>query len=183
MQNNFDKCIALVLKSEGGFTDNPKDPGNHLDDGRQGCTNLGVTQAAWEAFVGHKVSTADMKALTPETVGSFYKAKYWMASYANQLPVGVDYCILDASINMGVGRAVKLLQECLGCVPDGTIGPRTMQLIDGKDPKDVVEAFSQRKISFYESLATFATFGKGWLKRVEDVKQNALKMIGESNGN
>ena len=89
----------------------------------------------------------------------------------------------DAAVNMGAGRSVKLLQECLGCVPDGTIGPRTMQLIDGKDPKDVVEAFSQRKIGFYESLPTFPTFGKGWLKRVEDVKQNALKMIGESNGN
>jgi hypothetical protein len=173
MQNNFQKCLELVLKSEGGWVNNPKDPG--------GETNLGVTKKVWQEWVGHEVKT--MQGLTPADVAPMYQAKYWMACYANQLPTGVDYMAFDAAVNMGAGRSVKLLQECLGCVPDGTIGPRTMQLIDGKDPKDVVEAFSQRKIGFYESLPTFPTFGKGWLKRVEDVKQNALKMIGESNGN
>ena len=173
MQNNFQKCLELVLKSEGGWVNNPKDPG--------GETNLGVTKKVWQEWIGHEVKT--MQGLTPTDVAPMYQAKYWMACYANQLPIGVDYMAFDAAVNMGAGRSVKLLQECLGCVPDGTIGPRTMQLIDGKDPKDVVEAFSQRKIGFYESLPTFPTFGKGWLKRVEDVKQNALKMIGESNGN
>jgi len=173
MQNNFKKCLELVLKSEGGWVNNPKDPG--------GETNLGVTKKVWEEWVGHEVKT--MKDLTPEDVAPMYQAKYWMACYANQLPVGIDYMAFDAAVNMGPGRAVKLLQECLGCVPDGTIGPRTMQLIDQKKPEDIVDLYSKRKTSFYEGLATFATFGKGWLKRVEDVKFNALKMIGEANGN
>ena len=173
MQNNFKKCLEFVLKSEGGWVNNPKDPG--------GETNLGVTKKVWEEWVGHEVKT--MKDLTPEDVAPMYQAKYFMACYANQLPVGIDYMAFDAAVNMGPGRAVKLLQECLGCVPDGTIGPRTMQLIDQKKPEDIVDLYSKRKTSFYESLATFATFGKGWLKRVEDVKFNALKMIGEANGN
>jgi len=170
MQNNFKKCLELVLKSEGGWVNNPKDPG--------GETNLGVTKKVWEEWVGHEVKT--MKDLTPEDVAPMYQAKYFMACYANQLPVGIDYMAFDAAVNMGPGRAVKLLQECLGCVPDGTIGPRTMQLIDQKKPEDIVDLYSKRKTSFYEGLATFATFGKGWLKRVEDVKFNALKMIGEA---
>jgi len=173
MQNNFKNCLELVLKSEGGWVNNPKDPG--------GETNLGVTKKVWEEWVGHEVKT--MQGLTPEDVAPMYQAKFWMSCYANQLPVGIDYMAFDMAVNGGPGRSVKLLQECLGCVPDGTIGPRTMQLIDQKKPEDIVEAFSQRKIDFYKSLATFATFGKGWLKRVEDVKQNALKMIGEANGN
>ena len=173
MQNNFKKCLELVLKSEGGWVNNPKDPG--------GETNLGVTKKVWEEWVGHEVKT--MKDLTPEDVAPMYQAKYFMACYANQLPVGIDYMAFDAAVNMGPGRAVKLLQECLGCVPDGTIGPRTMQLIDQKKPEDIVDLYSKRKTSFYEGLATFATFGKGWLKREEDVKFNALKMIGEANGN
>ena len=180
MQNNFQPSLDLILKSEGGFTDNPKDPGNHLPDGRMGCTNYGVTQAAWESFVGHKVSIADMKALTPQTIGLFYKAKYWLACYGPQLPLGVDYMMLDASINMGVGRAVKLLQESLGCVPDGMIGPRTIQLIDQKDVMDIITGFSNRKISFYQNLPTFSEFGKGWLNRVETVKNNTIQMIGNS---
>ena len=172
MNDNFDKCLALVLKSEGGFVNNPADPG--------GMTNLGVTKTVWEEWVGHPVDEKAMRELTPETVAPMYKAKYWMACYAPQLKTGVDYCLFDAAVNMGPGRAVKLLQEAISCVPDGMIGPRTMQLLDQKKAEDIVEAFSQRKISFYEGLKTFPVFGKGWLKRVEEVKQNALKMIGES---
>ena len=172
MQNNFQKCLDLVLKSEGGWVNNPADPG--------GETNLGVTKKVWEEWVGHEVKT--MKGLTPADVAPMYQAKYWMACYAPQLPIGVDYCLFDAAVNMGPGRAVKLLQEAIQCMPDGTIGPRTMQLLDQKKPEDIVDAFSQRKINFYEGLKTFPVFGKGWLKRVEDVKFNALKMIGEANG-
>lgn len=56
MQNNFEKSLALVLKSEGGFTTDVRDNGNKLPDGRAGSTNLGVTQANWEAFVGDRKS-------------------------------------------------------------------------------------------------------------------------------
>ena len=176
MQSNFDKALALVLKSEGGWT-GP----NGLNGDPGGETNLGVTKAVWEEWVGHDVKT--MKDLTPADVAPMYKAKYWMACYAPQLKTGVDYCLFDAAVNMGPGRAVKLLQEAIQCVPDGTIGPRTMQLLDQKKPEDIIEAFSQRKISFYESLKNFPVFGKGWINRVNEVKQNALNMIGESNGN
>ena len=175
MNGNFEQCIALVLKSEGGFVNNPKDPG--------GMTNLGVTKAVWEEWVGHAVDEKAMRELTPAVVAPMYKARYWMACYAPQLKTGVDYCLFDAAVNMGPGRAVKLLQEAMQCVPDGMIGPRTMQLLDQKKASDIIDAFSNRKITYYESLKTFPVFGKGWLKRVEDVKLNALKMIGESNGN
>jgi len=175
MQNNFDKSLALVLKSEGGWT-GP----NGLNGDPGGETNLGVTKKVWEEWVGHEVKT--MKDLTPADVAPMYQAKYWMACYAPQLKVGLDYALFDAAVNTGPGRAVKLLQECLGCVPDGTIGSRTMQLIDQKKPEDVIEAFSKRKIDFYESLNK-PQFINGWLKRVEQVKQNALNMIGEANGN
>ena len=173
MQNNFQKCLDLVLKSEGGWTG---EQGLKGDPG--GETNLGVTKKVWEEWVGHEVKT--MKNLTPADVAPMYQAKYWMACYAPQLPVGVDYMVFDMAVNAGPGRAVKLLQESMGCVPDGVIGPRTMQLIAQKDNTSVVQAYSDRKTSFYESLPTFSTFGKGWLKRVEDVKFNALNMIGET---
>lgn len=168
MLSNFDASLALVLQSEGGWVNNSNDPG--------GETNLGVTKSVWEAWVNHPVKT--MKGLMPEMVAPLYKSKYWLACYAQQLPLGVDYAVFDAAVNMGPGRAIKLLQESLGCVPDGMIGPRTLQLIDQKDPLEVINAFSDRKTNFYESLSTFQEFGKGWLKRVEDVKFNAIKMIG-----
>ena len=105
MQNNFDKCLDLVLKSEGGYVNNSQDPG--------GVTNLGVTQRVLEEWLGHPVDDKTMRNLTVDQVSGLYKAKYWMACYAPQLPLGVDYCLFDAAVNMGPGRAVKLLQEMM----------------------------------------------------------------------
>ena len=147
MQNNFDNCLALLLKSEGGYVNNPKDPG--------GRTNLGVTQKTWEAWVGRESSEKEIRALTKDQVAPLYKAKYWTACYGPQLPLGVDYAVFDASVNMGVGRAVKLLQESLGCVPDGQIGPRTIQLIDQKKPQEVIEGFSKVKLAFMSLYPPF----------------------------
>ena len=171
MNSNFQKCLDLVLQSEGGWVD-----GNKIGDSG-GETNLGVTKKVWEEWVGHDVKT--IKDLTSADVAPLYKAKYWMACYAPQLKTGVDYMAFDMAVNAGPGRAVKLLQESVGCVPDGVIGPRTMQLIDQKNAQDVVQAYSNRKTSFYESLNK-PQFIKGWLKRIEDVKLNALNMIGET---
>ena len=172
MQNNFDRCLALVLKHEGGYVNHPSDPG--------GQTNLGVTRKVWEEWVGRESSEKEMRSLTKDQVAPLYKAKYWLACYGPQLPLGIDYMAFDAAVNMGVGRAIKLLQESIGCVPDGMIGPRTMQLIDQKKPYEIIQAFSKRKTEFYQGLKTFPVFGKGWLNRVEDVRLNAIDMIGES---
>jgi lysozyme family protein len=177
MINNFSKSLEAVLKAEGGFTDDPRDPGNKLDDGRAGCTNMGVTQAAWETYLGHKVSTADMKSLTKEQVGEFYKKKYWTPIQADALPTGIDFLAFSFAINSGIGSSAKRIQECVGATPDGVIGPRTLQFIAGHDPKDLVEKFSQAKENFYRSLKTFPTFGKGWLNRVESEKAIALTML------
>ena len=178
MQSNFEKAITAVLKSEGGFTDDPRDPGNRLPDGRKGCTNLGVTQAAWEAYVGHPVSEADMRALTPEKVSPFYKRKFWDVVHGDDLPIGVDYLSFDFAINAGPGRSIKTLQEALGVTADGAIGPGTLSAIHAADPKELVEKFSEMKDNFYKSLPTFGTFGAGWLRRVAEVKVLADSMIG-----
>ena len=77
MKENFDKSLAIVLKHEGGFTNDKRDPGNSLPDGREGSTMLGVTQANWENYVGHAVTQDDMKKLTVEAVKPFYKQRYW----------------------------------------------------------------------------------------------------------
>lgn len=177
MLNNFENALENVLKAEGGFTDDPRDPGNKLPDGREGCTMMGVTQAAWESYVGHPVSIADMKALTKEKVGEFYKKKYWTPIQGDALPTGIDFLAFSFAINSGVGSSAKRIQECVGATPDGVIGPRTLSVITNTDAKELIEKFSQAKENFYKSLKTFPTFGKGWLNRVESEKKIALTML------
>ena len=170
MLSNFPASLALVLKSEGGFVNHPSDPG--------GMTNLGVTKKVWEAWVKHPVDEAEMRALTPELVGPLYKAQYWDACHCSDLQRGVDYAVFDAAVNMGPGRAAKLLQAALGVTADGVIGRATIAAATAADPVELLEAFSLGKEAFYQSLPTFATFGKGWLNRVAHVQDAAEQMMG-----
>ena len=169
MQSNWLNAFALMLKSEGGYVNNPADPG--------GMTNLGVTKATWENWVGRESDEAEMRGLIPEKVEPLYKKKYWDAVRSDELPVGLDYLLFDFAVNAGAGRAIKTLQTAVGVTPDGGFGPMTMAAVQAVDPVELIERFSQAKEDFYRSLNTFATFGKGWLNRVADVKQHATSMV------
>lgn len=177
MISNFNTSLDLILKSEGGFNDNPKDPGNILADGRNGCTNFGITQQNWENYLGHKVSIVDMKALSIESISKFYKIKYWDACNCDELPIGIDYMTFDFAINTGVGRSSKVLQSACGVIVDGSIGPNTINAINNMNITTLIDKFSELKTIFYKSLITFSIFGKGWLNRVNEVKINANHMF------
>ena len=172
MNGNFDRCLEKLLAHEGGFVHHEKDPG--------GMTNLGVTQRVWEEWVGHAVSEKEMRKLTPLMVAPLYKRKYWDACHADGLISGVDYCVFDVAVNSGVGRAIKLLQSCVGATPDGGYGSITNALVKKaeQEPVKLIEGYCAKRLEFLQSLKTFPVFGKGWTRRVEEVKDNALKMLG-----
>jgi lysozyme family protein len=169
MRGNFEECLALVLKSEGGFVNNPRDPG--------GMTNLGVTKVTYEGYVNRHVDEAEMRSLTPDLVAPLYKKMYWDRIKGDDLPVGVDYCLFDLAVNSGVGKAGKLLQMALDLPADGIIGPMTLRALEGRDPEEIVEQVCQERLAFLQSLDTWNTFGKGWGQRVAEVEQHATSMI------
>lgn len=168
MLENWENSFQMVLKHEGGFVNNPKDPG--------GITNLGVTKAAWESYWGRSSSEAEMRSLTPNIVKPFYKAMYWDKIKGDQLPAGVDYAAYDLAVNSGVGRAAKYLQQIAGVVADGAIGPKSLEAIKACDPEQVVDALCDMRLDFLKRLPTFETFGKGWSRRVAEVKAKATDM-------
>jgi lysozyme family protein len=169
MVSNFDKVLALVLKEEGGFSNDPRDPG--------GMTNLGVTKRVWEAFVGHEVDEAAMRALTPATVAPLYRQNYWNRVHGDELPTGLDYAVMDFAVNSGTSRAAKTLQRACGVVDDGAIGPKTMQAVHGAEPTPLIDSVCEQRLSFLQSLPTFDTFGRGWTARVERVKAASEQML------
>ena len=172
MKDNFETCLALLLAHEGGFVNHPQDPG--------GMTNLGVTKWVWEEWMGRPVSEKEMRALTPTMVAPLYKRKYWDAVRADELVSGVDYCVFDVAVNSGPGRAIKFLQSCVGVTADGGFGPLTLAAVKKaeEDPVRLIELYCARRLEFLQSLKTFETFGKGWSRRVQEVKDKALKMLG-----
>jgi len=177
MKHNWQQAFEQMLASEGGFSDDERDDGNKLPDGRKGSTMLGVTQYNWEAHVGHQVTHDDMRKLTAVDVEPLYKKKYWDVVQGDKLPNGIDYLVFDMGVNAGPGRSIKLLQAAVGTTPDGGLGPVTLAAVWAADPVVLIEKFSQEKEAFYRSLKKFTVYGEGWLNRVAAVKQKASSMV------
>jgi lysozyme family protein len=168
---NFSKCLDMLLHHEGGFVNHPDDPG--------GMTNLGVTKAVYEKYIKRNATEAEMRALTKIDVSPIYRSNYWDRGHCDDLPSGVDWSVFDWGVNSGMGRAAKALQRVVGVTADGAIGPMTIKATHDMKPQDVIVKMHSSRQTFYESLTTFKTFGRGWSRRNDETLEAALKMAGE----
>lgn len=173
----FAECLAETLRHEGGYADNPKDPG--------GATKFGVTRRTLAAWRGVSPWTAlskdEVKALGRDEAGRIYRKLYWERCRCGDLPAGLDLVVFDYAVNSGPDRAVKDLQRALRVVADGIVGPLTLSAVaariaGGAGP--LIAALCDARLGFLGRLATFATFGRGWTRRVTDVRRAALTMAG-----
>lgn len=169
MSQNFPASVKLVLRSEGGFVDNPLDPG--------GATNLGITRATLSNWLRHPASVADVQSLSVDTATAIYQASYWNAIKGDSLPLGIDYAVFDEAVNSGPSKAAKDLQSVLGVPVDGVIGPITLAAATKAEPVGVINALCDARLSFLKSLGTWSTFGNGWSNRVASVRAAAIAML------
>lgn len=168
----FSACLAEILVHEGGYVNHPKDPG--------GRTNLGVTQRTWEGWTGKASSESEMRSLTREMVAPVYRKNYWDAIEGDKLPPGLALCVFDFAVNAGPGRAARYLQRMVGAPEDGQIGPQTLAAVTGyvytHGQAGAIKTYQDMRRSYYRQLSTFSTFGKGWLRRVDEVQRRALEL-------
>jgi lysozyme family protein len=173
MKQNFDRSLSRVLASEGGYSNIASDHG--------GETNLGVTKQAWAEYLGRDIQAGEMAALTRDVVQPFYKTQYWDKCRCDDLPAGLDYLVFDFAVNAGPVRSIKFLQQSLGVVVDGVMGPGTLAAATKADPKRAIEQFSETKERFYKGLVdrdpSQQKFIHGWLARVDSVQQIADAML------
>lgn len=177
MDRNFARALPLVLAHEGGYANNSSDPG--------GPTNKGVTLATFRAYVKPGGTVDDLKAITDEQVATVYYRHYWAAVNAQALPSGIDYAVFDFSVNSGPARAAKYLQAILGVEQDGRVGPKTIAAAKAKDARAVINGLCDARLAFLKRITSggkllWNTFGKGWDRRVSDVRRDALLMVGHS---
>jgi len=163
---DWDTALTHLLDIEGGFTDDSADPGNKLPDGRPGCTNLGVTQAAWEAYIGRKVTHDEMRALTRKDVDPFYRAMYWDSIRADDLPPLIRYAVFDAGVNSGPVTAIRWLQQAVGATPDGILGPRTLAAINELNHDATLRRMVAKRLTAMTSMSGWPSFSRGWARRV-----------------
>ncbi|ESZ35872.1 MULTISPECIES: glycoside hydrolase family 108 protein [unclassified Mesorhizobium] len=168
MDRNFARALALVLKSEGGWSDNPADPG--------GATMKGVTIANFRRYVKADASKADLREISNAQVATVYRRFYWDAVAGAELPGGVDYAVFDFAVNSGPGRAAKYLQAAVGTAQDGRIGPATLKAVGARPPGAVIDDLCDARLAFLRRLPTWPVFGKGWSDRIRSVRSQALLM-------
>ncbi len=147
---NFQNCLSVTLKWEGGWADNPKDPG--------GATMKGITLATFRRW-RPQATKADLKAISDDVLSTIYRTDYWNPVTGDAQPDGVDLAAFDYAVNSGPSRALSVLKAC-----------------NGLSPKDGVKKICATRTGFLRGLKTFVTFGRGWLNRVADIEAKATKM-------
>jgi lysozyme family protein len=165
---SFDIFLPMLLRFEGGYVDDPTDPG--------GETNKGITMSTFQQcsheLLGIDPTSGNLRTMTDAQAGLIYKALYWNKiqgdSFASQDLANI---VCDFLVNAGT-HATKLLQQVLNnmgakVVEDGTIGPASLQALAGFDQVQVYRQYKQGRISYYQALGQkYPQFVQGWLNRV-----------------
>ena len=151
---NFDDIIEVVLEHEGGYVNDPDDPG--------GETNFGIAKRSHP--------DVDIANLTKDGAKEIYKEHYWDRNKVESLSEDLRHIYFDMCVNQGRGRAVKIMQRAAnskgaGLKVDGGMGPMTIAAMDGVE-LDRVRAY---RIKYYADLVTrkpdLEKFYFGWFRR------------------
>lgn len=165
----FEAALSRLLRDEGGYGNDPRDPG--------GPTNFGITLADARRFWKADATAADVKAMPQGVARDIYRKRYWNALRCDELPEGVDYAVFDYGVNSGVARAGKVLRRKLS-LPDtsSTINDTVIDAAMRADPSQLIGAICAERLAFLKGLRTWPAFGRGWARRVAGVEAAALAM-------
>lgn len=180
---NLEICFAFTIEEEGGnrkdggFVDNPKDPG--------GPTKYGISLRAHREDIGDRdrdgdIDADDVRLLTREDAKAMFHVAYFDTCRAEGLPAPLALMVVDFAYNSGPRRACQKLQERLGVNPDGWIGQHTLDVANGLSPDlllSIIEAYGNARRAYVQSLPTYATFGRGWEHRIDRVVSQARALV------
>lgn len=154
---SFEQAVAMVLKHEGGYVNDARDPG--------GETRFGISKRAYP--------DVDILRLTEDEAKAIYRRDYWDTLRPDEIPEELAICLFDCAVNMGRDKAIRLLQRACGVAQDGVMGGNTIAAANRL--VDPVVRFSAERIIAYTGIRGFDTFGKGWLRRTVAVALEASK--------
>jgi lysozyme family protein len=152
--SNFDLAFDELAKNEGGYVNNPSDPG--------GATNWGITARTAEA---NGYSGEMLRVMTRDQAKALYKSLYWPPEFES-IPYELAFQVFDAIVNNGPQTAIKWLQEAIGAEADGDLGPCTMAKLRLADTLKTIMLFDAIRLEYFAELSTWDDFGKGWARRI-----------------
>lgn len=145
---DFDTAFSRLIDHEGGYTNDPADPG--------GATKFGISK--------HSYPDLDIANLTLDEAKAIYLRDFWT-------PLGdahpaIKFQVFDFAVNSGIGTAIRKLQLAVGVADDGHWGPKSAAALQAMDLNDVLMRFAAQRLLFMTSLSTWGEFGKGWARRI-----------------
>jgi lysozyme family protein len=169
---------------EGGFTDDPDDPGGPTNKGiilRVFCDH---TRRTLNDFTRRSCVEA-LRAIPDDMVSEIYRQRYWTPSRAEEMPVVIGLMHFDASVNQGLAGAARLLQravrrQVLTIEVDGEIGPLTMKALAAAEIVRLLSDYANERRRHYRALHHFWKFGRGWLNRVDRTEKRARSLLGSA---
>jgi lysozyme family protein len=147
---NFDDAFTRVIGHEGGYVNNPRDPG--------GETKYGISKRQYQHL--------DIKNLTLSDAKAIYKRDYWGPAGCDAVPEGVKFDLFDMAVNSGVAQAVRALQKAVGVDVDGILGPNTLAAVVNMNPARLAARFNGVRLMFLVTLTGWEAFGRGWARRI-----------------
>jgi lysozyme family protein len=150
MNVDFLTAIDRVLGHEGGYVNDPEDPG--------GETNWGISKRSYP--------TIDIANLTRDEAIAIYYKDFWLAAHCEELSDGAAYQLLDSAVNSGISQSIRFAQRAVGVADDGHYGPRTLQAFKDTSETDFIMLFNSERLEFMTKLKVWPNFGRGWARRI-----------------
>lgn len=147
---NFDQAFDRLIGSEGGYKNDPKDPG--------GETKFGISKREYPSV--------DIANLTLAQAKEIYRQDYWNKAGADQYDGAIGFQIFDAGVNSGITQAIRFLQRAVGVADDGSVGPITIEAVKRMSVSDVVARFNAERLDFMTRLNQWPDFSRGWARRI-----------------
>ena len=148
----FDTAIDRVLKEEGGYVNNPADPG--------GETKFGISKRSYPQV--------DIANLTREEAAGIYKRDFWDRCHCDAMPGQIAYQALDFAVNSGIETSIRKLQAALGVADDGWWGPETQNKLVATPVAQVGIRFVAQRLEYMRHLSAWPRFSVGWTGRIVD---------------
>jgi lysozyme family protein len=146
---NFETAFNRLISHEGGYVNDPRDPGQE--------TAFGISKRSYP--------DVDIKNLTRNGARAIYLRDFWHQAQMDKLAPALAFQVFDAAVNHGIQTAIRLLQRAADVADDGHVGPVTLAAVNGKSVTDMLILFIAERIDFWTKLSTWSTFGKGWARR------------------
>lgn len=159
---DFDTAFEQLIGHEGGFQDDPADPGNWTG----GRTGQGKLVGTKYGIAANTYPAEDIPNLTLERAKLLYRRDYWGPAGCDAVADAAKFDLFDAAVNSGARTAVKLLQRAVGEVDDGILGPRTLQAAQSMPGARLVARFNGQRLAYMADLSNWPAHGRGWARRI-----------------